>query len=275
MSMRLYVSLSIAIAALAACGGWKRTGTSTNAVIGGENVANVEISLANVTREQAQKFGEHLKDYGEVKGVQLKSYEQGLAVYDVEVRGCECELPDMVARIPSPGFKYQGRQAKFRYAAFDNIAPKLAFVKPAAGAVLREKQVDVIVEVLDQDVVEVTLNGQPMQRNGNRFNLSLPLKNGANDFAAVAKDASGNLGKGQLRVGHDSTPPEVTAAVTVIIEGDVEPGSRVYVNGSEVKVDTRGHYEAKVRVKRDQREVEVVAVDPYGNRTQRMRPLGD
>jgi hypothetical protein len=273
--MRLMLSLSIAVAALTGCGGWKRTGTSTSAVIGGENIAAVELTLANVNREDAQKFVQQLKDYGDVKGVQLKSYQDGVAVFDVEVRGCECEVPDMVSRIPSPAFKYQGRQAKFRYAAVDNIAPKLAFVKPAAGVVLREKQVDVVVEVPDQDVVEVTLNGQPMQRNGSRFNLSVPLKQGANDFSAVAKDASGNIGRSQLRIGHDSTPPEVTAAVTVIIEGDVEPGTRVYVNGNEVQVDTRGHYEAKVRVKRDQREVEVVAIDPYGNRTQRMRPLGD
>ena len=275
MPIRLVLSLSLAVAALTACGGWKRTGTSTNAVVGGENIATIEISLANVNREQAQKFSQQLKDYGDVKAVQLKSYQDGVAVYDVEVRGCECEVPDMVARIPSPAFKYQGRQAKFRYAAFDNIAPKLAFVKPAAGVVLREKQVDVVVEVPDQDVVEVTLNGQPMQRNGSRFNLTVPLKQGANDFTAVAKDASGNIGRGQLRIGHDSTPPEVTASVTVLIEGDVEPGTRVYVNGNEVQVDSRGHYEAKVRVKRDQREVEVVAIDPYGNRTQRMRPLGD
>lgn len=273
--MRLCLALSIAAAALTACGGWKRTGSSTNSTVGGENIATVEISLANVTREQAQKFVEQIEDYGDVKKVNLKSYQDGIAVYDVDVRGCECELPDMVARIPSPAFKYQGRQSKFRYAAFDNIAPKLAFVKPAAGAVLREKQVEVIVEVPDHDVAEVTLNGQAMQRNGSRFNLNIPLKDGANDLLAVAKDSSGNVGKGQLRIGHDSTPPEVTAAVTVIIEGDVEPGTRVYVNGQEVKVDSRGHYEAKVKVRRDQREVEVVAVDQYGNRTQRMRPLGD
>jgi hypothetical protein len=275
MPTRLCLSLSIAALALSACGGWKRTGTSPKSEVGGNNLATVELTLANVTREQAQAFTEQLDDYGDVKKVELKSYQEGMAVYEVDVEGCECELPAMVARIPSPGFKYQGRQAKFRYAAFDNIAPKLAFVKPSSGAVLKERQVEVQVDVPDADVAEVTLNGQPMQRNGGRFTTLVALKEGANDLAAVAKDASGNMGRAQLRIGLDTTPPDVTAAVTVIIDGKVEPGTRVYVNGEETKVDSSGHYEAKVKVKRGQREVEVVAVDQYGNRNQTMRPIGD
>src|SRR5215211_7506866 len=138
MSKRLSLSLSIAALALTACGGWKRTGTSPGAEIGGaKNIATVEITLANVTREQGVAFIKQLDDHGDIKTVVMKSYQEGVAVYDVEVEGCECEVPAMVARIPSPGFKYQGRLAKFRYSAFDNIPPKLTFVKPASGAVLK------------------------------------------------------------------------------------------------------------------------------------------
>jgi Glucodextranase, domain B len=273
--MRLSLSVSIAALAFTACGGWKRTGSSSKAEIGGENIATVELTLANVTREQAQAFSRQLDDYGDVKKVELKSYTEGVAIYDVDVQGCECEVPAMVARIPSPGFKYQGRQAKFRYAAFDNIPPKLVFVKPAPGAVFKERQVEVQVDVPDADVAEVSVNGQQMQRSGSRFTTLVALKEGANDLTAVAKDASGNEGRGQLRIGLDTTPPDITTAVTVIIDGKVEPGTRVYVNGDEVKVDSAGRYEAKVKVKRGQREVEVVAVDQYGNRNQTMRPIGD
>ena len=276
MAMRVSVSVSIAALALTACGGWKRTGSSAKAEIGGgENVATVEITLANVTREQAQAFTRQLHDYGDIKKAELKSYQEGVAVYDVDVQGCECEVPAMVARIPSPGFKYQGRQAKFRYAAFDNIAPKVAFLKPAAGTVFKDRQVEVQVEAPDPDVAEVTLNGQPMKRSGSRFSSLVALKEGANDLLALAKDASGNEGRAQLRIGLDTTPPDVTAAVTVVIDGKVDPGTRVYVNGDEAKVDNAGRYEAKVKVKRGQREVEVVAVDQYGNRNQTMRPIGD
>ncbi len=103
----------------------------------------------------------------------------------------------------------------------------------------------------------------------------MTLNERANDLIAIAKDATGNEGKAELRIGLDSTPPEVSANITVIIEGDVEPGSRVIVNGNEVPVDAKGHYEAKVEVKRGQKEVEIVAIDPQGNRTETMRPIGN
>lgn len=268
-----FVAIATTVALVLGCG-WKRTGTSPKDELG-DGTSVVELTLANVTREQAQQFIEDLDDYGDVEKVTLKSFNQGTAVYTVEIDGCECDLPAMMAEIPEPGFKYMGRTSQVRYAAFDNQPPRPTFVKPQSGAVVKEKTIEVVVDVPDQDVAEVLINGKKADRNGTRFSAKVPLHEGANDISAVAKDATGNEGTAQLRVGLDSTPPEVTATVTVIIEGQVEPGTRVIVNGEEVAVDANGRYEAKVKVKQGQREVEVIAIDKYGNRTETMRPIGN
>lgn len=269
---RPLIPLAVLTLVVSGCG-WKRTGTNPKDELGDGN-SIVELTLTSVTREQAQQFIEDLDDYGDVDRVELKSFNNGTAVYEVEIDGCECDFPAMMAEIPEPGFRYMGRTSKIRYAAFDNQPPKVKFLRPENGAVVREKEIEVAVEVPDEDVKEVSINGRAADRSGTTFTTRIRLGEGANDLIAVAKDATGNEGKAQIRVGLDSTPPEVSANVTVVIEGDVEPGTRVIVNGDEVPVDSRGHYEAKVRVKSGQKEVEIIAIDPYGNRTETMRPIG-
>lgn len=273
--MTPHVRIVIAAAAVLflACG-WKRTGTSPKDEVG-DGASQVELTISNVTKEQAQQFVEDIDDYGDVDNVVLKSWANGTAIYEIAIDGCECDFPAMMAEIPTPGFKYQGRTSKIRYAAFDNLAPTVTFVKPENGVVVKEREIEVVVEVPDEDVAEVTINGKGTDRSGSRFTTRVQLNEGANDLEAVARDTTGNEGKRQIRVGLDSTPPEVSAQITVLIEGDTEPGSRVYVNGEEVQVDSNGHYEAKVRVKKGQKEVEVVVIDPNGNRTETMRPIGD
>ena len=268
----LVVIAAVATCALA-CGGWKRTGTSPKAEIGSGNSV-VELVISHISQDQAKQFMDEIKDRGDIENIELKNWSNGTAVYVVEIRGSEAEFPAMVARIPEPGFRYGGRTSRIVYEAYDNHPPSLSFVKPNDGLVTKDKQIEVVVEVPDEDVAQVTIGGRPANRNGSRFSTTLPLGEGANDIVAVAKDNSGNETTKQVRVGLDSTPPEVSATVTVVIEGDVEPGTRVMVDGNEVEVDDKGHWKAPVKVKPGQREVEVIAIDSHGNRTEQMKPIG-
>lgn len=274
--MHLQLRPLIVVAALAmlvtACG-WKRTGTSPNAQLGeGNSVA--ELVINDITQAQALKFVQDLEDYGDMEKVQLKSWTNGTAVYVVEIDGAEAELPAMIAEIPEPGFKYLGRTSRVTYRAFDNKPPTISVVKPDQGTVTREKQVEVVIEIPEDDVGQVTIGGRNADRSGSRFSTVVPLKSGANDIAISAKDKSGNEATAQVRIGLDDTPPEVKAAITVLIEGDVEPGTRVIVGGEEISVDSDGHWKAPVKVKQGQKEVEVIAIDPHGNRTEKMQPIG-
>lgn len=270
---RITTIIAVLVALTLGCG-WKRTGSAPKEEVG-SGLSVVELTLQNVTQDQAKQFIEDLDDYGDVEKIELKSWANNTAVYTVSLDGCECDLPAMVAKIPEPGFTYQGRSTRMGYAAFDNKPPSVSIVSPEDGLVTREKQVQVVVEVPDDDVAQVTVNGKATTRAGSRFTVSLPLNEGANDLIASAKDKNGNEAKAQIRVGLDTKPPEVTGQVTVIIEGDVPPGTKVLVNGEEAPVDDKGHYEAKVKVKKGQKEVEIIAIDPYGNRTETMRPIGE
>ncbi len=274
MNANLRSALVMVVLVLAGCGSWKRTGSSAKAEIDDDPISTVELTIGNITQAQALEFVEQLDDYGDLEKIQLKSWANNTAVYIVDVEGCECDLPAMLAEIPSPGFRYQGRTTKIQFTAFDNVAPTVKFVSHDDGDVVKEKKPQLEVEVPDEDVVEVTIAGHKAEKNGTRYRVAVALKDGSNDIVAVAKDTTGNEGKATLRVGLDATPPEVTGTVTVIIEGKVDPGSKVYVDGVEVDTDSAGYYEAKVKVKKGQREVQVIAVDPYGNRTETMKSIG-
>ena len=71
----------------------------------------------------------------------------------------------------------------------------------------------------------------------------------------------------------DTTPPDVNAIVKVVIEGTVEPGSRVFVDGRAVGVDPFGNWRVELTVKKGKTSVEVVAIDANGNKKTERRSL--
>lgn len=275
MRANLSTAIVLTVLVLAGCGGWRRTGSASKAEIGASPVSSVELTIGQITQAQAQEFVEQLEDYGDVNKVELKSWTNNTAVYAVEVDGCECDLPAMLAEIPTPGFRYLGRTTRVQYEAYDNVSPTLEFVSPDEGTVTKERKVTVEVEIPDGDLVEVTIAGMKAERSGTRYRVAVALKEGSNDILAVAKDTTGNVSQANLRIGLDATPPEVSGTLSVLIEGDVAPGTKVFVNGSEVEVDSSGHYAAPVKVQKGQREVKILAVDRYGNRNETSRSIGD
>ena len=59
------------------------------------------------------------------------------------------------------------------------------------------------------------------------------------------------------------------------MEGSVEAGSSVLINGLEIPVDSGGAYRAEVPVRKGQRKVEIVAIDRSGNKAVTVRELGE
>jgi hypothetical protein len=268
--------LVVLLSLLFGCGSWKRTGSGPNSVIGEDVTSHVEVTIYNLTQAQAEAFLEQIDDAGDVENVKIKSRQGDATVYEMDVDGCECELPAMVAKIATPGFKYEGRVTQLRFAAFDNVAPVITFVHPEEGKVVADKDQLITVECADPDVVEVKVNGVIAPRyKGHLWRTKLNLQDGVNEVTAVAKDKAGNEGKAQIRVAVDTTPPEVQATFTMVIEGTVEPGSTVLIDGKEAEVDSKGHYRMEVPVKKGQRSVEIVAIDPSGNKSVTERELGN
>jgi hypothetical protein len=203
-NLRLTVLLSVLV--LAGCGGWRRTGSAPTSRIGASPVSSVELTITQISRAQAKEFVENLRDYGDLKKIELLSWENGTALYSVQVDGCECDLPAMLAEIPTPGFRYQGRITQIRYEAYDNVAPTLRFVSPRQGSVTRDQRVMVEVEIPDDDVAEVTIGGTPAERYGTHYRAAVALREGTNDILAVARDTTGNEARATIRLGLDTTP---------------------------------------------------------------------
>ncbi|MGQ0506158.1 MAG: hypothetical protein ACT4TC_12665, partial [Myxococcaceae bacterium] len=98
---------------------------------------------------------------------------------------------------------------------------------------------------------------------------------GKNDLVVYARDKQGNETKVPLRVVLDSTTPAQRASVKMLVEGSVEPGSTVLIEGKEVEVDGSGRYKAEVPLRKGQTEVEIIAIDKNGNKNVSKKELGE
>ena len=268
--------LVFALVAPVGCSGPIRTGTAADAKVGEDPLSHVEMVISSLTKADAEAFKAKLEGTGRVENVVLKSYANSIGVYEADVRGCECDLPAKMESITTPGFKYLGRLSQLRYAAFDNISPTVSFVFPVEGKVVTEPNQFAVVEVPDQDIAEVTINGVVAQKfKGNLYRAQLNMKDGVNDIVAIAKDHAGNTTKAQVRAAVDTTPPALEATVKIVVEGTVDPGSTLLIDGKEVPTDSTGHYHAEVSIRKGQRQIELVAVNKNGLKTTTLREIGN
>lgn len=268
--------LIASLASLLACSGPARTGTAVTSKVGEDPISHVQLTISGISKEDADRFKAQLEDQGHVENVMLRGFQQGVANYELDVKGCECDLPAKMAAIQHPGFKYEGRTTQVRYSAFDNQPPTVAFVFPQEGKVSNTSEIWATVEIPDQDLAQVTINGVPAEHfKGNLYRAKLTLKDGVTDLVAVARDHAGNEGKAQVRAAVDTTPPAIEATVKVIVEGTVEPGSTVLIDGNEISVDSAGRYKAEVPIRKGQRELEIVAVDKNGNKNITKKDIGN
>ena len=128
----------------------------------------------------------------------------------------------------------------------------------------------------DKDIASVTISGKsaPLYKGG-VYRLKLELAEGRQELLAVAKDKAGNEATARVPVIVDTTAPAIQAQIKLVVEGHVDPGSAVLINGLEVPVDGSGNYRAEVPVRKGQRTVEIVAIDQSGNKSVQVKTIGE
>jgi len=148
----------------------------------------------------------------------------------------------------------------------DTTPPSVKFLAPGEGQTINVNPVNVVVEVPDGDVTRVVINGVAAVAIGKgRYRAAVSCREGANRVTAEAFDAAGNRGTALRSFRFDSTPPEVSGRVTVVVRGKVDdPSSTVTVNGQRVTVGADGSYSVEVKLGAD-RSVVIIATDEFGN----------
>jgi hypothetical protein len=236
----------------------------------------VELTVKDLDPDMATQLQAEMQKVPELRSAALKSHGGGTAVFTVHYPGDIGNVPQSLARIPHPGLKYATAVHRYEYTAFDNEPPTIAFLHPQSQQTLNAKEQFVTVEVPDKDIAQVTVGGKAAPRyKGNVFRLKLELAEGPQEIVATAKDRAGNETSAKVAVTVDTTAPALDAQIKLVVEGAVEPGSSVLIDGQEVPVDGRGGYRAEIPVRKGQKKVEIVAIDASGNRTTQVKTIGE
>jgi hypothetical protein len=236
----------------------------------------VELTVRDVDDDLLTKLQEELARSPKLKGAQLKNRTGKTAVFTLLFREDIEELPELLSKLPQPGIRFGSAVHKVDIAAFDNEPPQLTFVYPQAEQVLNAREQFITVEAPDKDVASITINGKGAPAyKGRLYRTKLILGEGQQEVVAIARDRAGNETVQRVTVVVDTTPPAVNAQVRLVVEGAVEPGSTVLIDGMEVEVGRDGRYRAEVPVRKGQRKVEVVAIDQTGNKTVTHRDIGN
>ena len=133
-----------------------------------------------------------------------------------------------------------------RSVVLDTIAPELVITGPKNGTLTKEPAVTLTGRAEPESVV--TVNGAPVNLNGNQFSFRLNIAEGDNLFVFLARDRAGNVARASVAVRRDSSAPDVCILApaegcllnssTVEVRGTTEEGATVKVQG--VKVDLQG-----------------------------------
>jgi len=236
----------------------------------------VEITVKDLDQDMAAQLQAEMQKVPELRTATLKSHGERTAVFAVHYPGDIGNVPQSLARIPHPGLKYASATHRYEYGAFDNEPPTISFVHPQDKQVLNTREQFITVEVPDKDIATVAIGGKAAPRyKGNVFRLRVELAEGPQEIVATAKDRAGNETSAKVACTVDTTAPALEAQVKLVVEGVVEPGSAVLIDGQEVPVDGRGAYRAEVPVRKGQRRVEIVAIDASGNKTTQVKTIGE
>ena len=196
-------------------------------------------------------------------------------MYSFDYEGDLRRLQRRIEAIEYPGLRRQRVVATFDYLGFDNRGPVLVLISPKTEDVITETNVEFVLEVKDNDISEVTVNGEPAnEKKPGFYHATLELAEGEQEVTLYAKDEAENETTEKVKLNVDTTPPELEAEVKVVVEGKVEPGSEVYVDGTKAEVKRSGEWRVELKVKKGQKTVEVVAIDKAGNKTTEQKPIG-
>ena len=266
-----FVSLCLALAGCA-------VHAEGNADVQSAASAQVELQVGDLHEGDDAKLREELAKVGGVRDVRIQA-GRGTTTVNLTYDGCVCDLEDALASIEYPTLRVSDRRVTLVVNATDEKPPDVVFVFPDPDqeqTVVTEPEANVVVEVTDDsgEVSSVKIGGQDAQNlRGHVWQRSVTLREGQNAIEVAARDPAGNETNLEAKITLDTTPPALDAQIRIIVEGDVEAGSTVLINGETVDVDENGHYSHEVRVRRGMTEIEIHAIDPQGNRTVTVKSL--
>ncbi len=77
-----------------------------------------------------------------------------------------------------------------------------------------ERKVDLQGEILEDNLLEVTLNGEPLELLSGIFTAALDIEEGENSYVIEAVDMAGHVARSTITILHDLTPPGYTYETT-------------------------------------------------------------
>jgi uncharacterized protein YaaQ len=234
----------------------------------------VDVRVAGLEDDAQKVLEDELENLSGVSDLRRDPFGNE-AVYTFEYDGDFETLRRKLQDISYPGLKADRVSAQLVYNGYDNRPPKLELISPNPDDLQTETNLTFVVGVEDTDVDKVTVNGtQASARQEGLYEATIPLKEGENEIELYAVDNAGNEARESVTVEVDTTPPEVEATIKVVVEGKVEPGSTVFVDGKEADVNMFGKWRIELEITQGQRTVEVVAIDKAGNKKVETKPIG-
>jgi hypothetical protein len=165
-----------------------------------------------------------------------------------------------------------------RKVVLDTRPPFLRLLSPVDGSITNNPSA--VLEGEAEAGSMLMIAGASLQIQGSApsrtsFSVPVQLHEGLNTFVITALDAAGNQNSSSLHLTLDTVPPPLTivspgngsrtAASTVLIEGETEPGVMVTVNGQPVPVGRTGSFSLEVRLSSGGNRIAVRAQDAAGN----------
>ncbi len=234
--------------------------------------ASVELQVGDLNAGDDANLREELSKISGVRDLRIAG-GGGRTTVSLTYDGCVCDLEESLAQISYPTLRVSERRMTILVNATDESPPEVVFVFPDPDeerTVVTEAEANVVVEVNDDsgEVASVKIGGQDAENlRGRVWQSKVALREGENSIVVAARDPAGNETNVEAQIFLDTTAPAIDAQVRIIVEGDVEAGTTVIINGETVDVDEGGHYSHEVRVRRGLTQIEIHAIDPQGNRT--------
>lgn len=238
------------------------------------NLIQVDVAVSDLKPEDEEVLETEIAKIDGVYNIRRDPLGES-TVFTFEFEGDFDGLRKQIEAIEYPGLRRQGVIARLQYSGFDNRAPVIDVISPNTDQVITDTNVEFVVEVRDSDVASVTVaETAAKESKPSIFQAAVELPEGKQEVEIVAVDEAGNETREKLTLDIDTTPPELEATVKVVVEGTVDRGSTVYVDGREASVGLTGNWRIELPVKKGQKTVEVVAIDENGNKRIEQKPIG-
>ncbi len=164
----------------------------------------------------------------------------------------------------------------------DATAPIITITLPAEGTVTGQATIGIQGKTEAGATLTVAGAAVPVSAQGD-FLTQVTLKDGQQAIVFTATDVAGNVGKAQLHVTLDTTPPALTITKPVMystvvtgvceVAGKTEPGAVVKVAGSAVMVNADGTFSSNVMLKEGDNLIDITATDAAGNQRRTAIPV--